>query len=98
MTVKKKKIDLILVTSDEESLVLSKYQYSYVKIACSDYKNLIKISNKIETYKLLEKIKSNSSLDWDKKRGEVMKAINNLRKWLDFVLNRQYQEVEETFT
>ena len=49
---------MILVTSDEESLVLSKkYQYSHVKIACSDYKNLIKISNKIETYKLLEKNK-----------------------------------------
>ncbi len=87
--VKKNKIDLILVTSDEESLVLSKkYQYSHVKIACSDYKNLIKISNKIETYKLLEKNKIELP-HWIeiKKEGEVMKAINNFeRKRLDFCI------------
>ena len=64
----KNKIDLILVTSDEESLVLSKkYQFS-VKIACSDYKNLIKISNKIETYKLLEKNKIELPYWLEKKR------------------------------
>ena len=55
--VKKNKINLILVTSDEESLVLSKISIFRNKIACSNYKNLIKLSNKIATYKLLEKNK-----------------------------------------
>ena len=39
--IKINKIDLIFPTSDEESLILSKfYQNSTVKIICSDYKQL----------------------------------------------------------
>lgn len=53
--IKINKIDLILPTSDEESLILSKfYQNSKVKIICSEYKQLKILSNKIETYKILE--------------------------------------------
>lgn len=80
--VKKNKINLILVTSDEESLVLSKkYQFSEIKIACSNYKNLIKLSNKIATYKLLEKNKIELPYWLEiKKEGEVMEAINNFEK------------------
>ena len=87
--VKKNKIDLILVTSDEESLVLSKkYQFSNTKVACSDYKNLIKISNKIETYKLLEKNKIELPYWCEiKKENQVIKAINNFKKKrLDFCI------------
>lgn len=53
--IKINKIDLILPTSDEESLILSKfYKNSKVKIICSDYSQLKILSNKIQTYKVLE--------------------------------------------
>ena len=56
--IKINKIDLIFPTSDEESLILSKfYQNSKVKIICSDYKQLKILSNKIQTYKVLEQNK-----------------------------------------
>jgi carbamoylphosphate synthase large subunit len=53
--IKINKINIVLPTSDEESLILSKfYQNSRVKIICSDYKQLKILSNKIKTYKVLE--------------------------------------------
>ena len=80
--VKKNKINLILVTSDEESLALSKkYQFSDTKIACSKYENLVKISNKIETYKLLEQNKIELPYWLEiKNEKEVMRAIKNFEK------------------
>ena len=56
--IKKHKINFILVTSDEESLILSKkYHNTKVKVACSNFNILKKLSNKIQTYKILEKNK-----------------------------------------
>ena len=56
--VERHKINIILVTSDEESLILSKhYQLSKVQVATSNYDTLKILSDKIKTYEILAKNK-----------------------------------------
>jgi carbamoyl-phosphate synthase large subunit len=87
--VKKNKINFILVTSDEESLLLSKrYHNTKIQVACSDFDVLKKLSNKIETYKLLEKNNINLPLWYEiKNEKDIAHRIKFFeKKKLEFCL------------
>ena len=68
--VERHKINIILVTSDEESLILSKhYQLSKVQVATSNYDTLKILSDKIKTYEILAKNKNKiTQMETNKKR------------------------------
>lgn len=85
--IEKHKINLVLATSDEESLILSKHlKNSDVVLACSDYESLSVVSNKIETYKLLQKYNIKTPI-WREiiNENNMIQAINFFKqKKMDF--------------
>ena len=74
--IKKKKINLILACSDEESLILSeKYNNNKkIKVICSSFNTQKILSNKIETYKVLEKNKINLPLWFEVKNQKDLSS------------------------
>ena len=97
---KRHKINIILVTSDEESLILSKhYQLSKVQVATSNYDTLKILSDKIKTYEILAKNKIRLP-KWKpiKKERDFISSIKYFeRPQKNFCVKHRFLEVEEMY-
>ena len=87
---KKHKIDLVLPTSDEEALILSKnrriIEKNYTKLACTNFKSIKIFNDKISTYKKLEKF------SFPKTNYKIIKSQDMLLKEINKMLTK-YNEI-----
>lgn len=84
------KIDLVLPTSDEEALILSKYrnliEVNNTKLACTDFKTIKIFNNKIYTYQKLNKLGFNKTdyiiiknkFELSKKLKKILELYNEI--------------------
>ena len=84
--VRKEKINLIIPTSDEEALALSRnkdyFEKLKVTVACIDYKTLKTLNNKSKTYSKLNEF-GITTAEW-----ELIKNENFLKKKLKFYIKK----------